>query len=175
VVEEEGEGAAEVQVKNGINPIHIKKLIYYSLHDLLIEKFTSDKERYKNLKAFKKGINKRNYYSLVDVNNDLAGIVWFSNKSIPDTFVNNKLSKKIYKVTVALRIYKNYRGKGLSTFFLEEAVKRYKKEFLSRKNEYKLWLLTSKDNIPAQKTYIKCGFIKASKPDLNGKILMIEK
>jgi len=164
-----------VQVKKGISFINIKKVIYYSSHDPLIEKFTSDKERYKNLKVFKKGLSKREYYSLLDDNNDLAGIIWFTKKSIPDIYKKYKLDKNIYGFTVALRIYQSFRGKGLSNPFLNEAIMRFKKSALNKGNKYKLWLLTGKDNLPAQKTYIKSGFIKASKPDLNGKILMIEK
>ena len=171
----EGE-VVEVQVKKGITAYHIKKLIYYSSNDDLVLKFTQDKKRYKDLRAFNKGKNNRFYYSLVGKNNEFAGVIWFSKKPIPKNKFIVEFDNKNYGITFALRVYGKFRGKGLSFSFLKEAVKRYKKTRIFKEiKANKFWVSTSFDNLAAIATYTKFGFEKVSKKDSKEKIIMIYK
>lgn len=178
-MEEEGEEVVvvvEVQVKKGISLSHINRLIYYSSKDDLVLRFTQDKKRYKDLKTFKKDKHKRFYYSLVGKNQELAGIIWFIKKPIPNKKFIVAFDSKNYGITFALRVYGKFRGKGLSYPFLKEAIKRYKKTKSFKENKAnKFWVSTSFDNFAAISTYIKFGFEKISEKDSNEKIIMIHK
>ena len=165
-----------MQVRKGIATNHIDKLIYYSSNDDLVLKFTHDNKRYKDLKSFNKEKNNRFYYSLVGKNNELAGIIWFSKKPIPKNKFIVEFNTRDYGITFALRVYGKFRGKGLSYPFLQEAIRRYKKTKSFKENKAnKFWVSTSFDNFAAISTYIKCGFVKASKKDSKAKIIMIHK
>jgi len=165
-----------VQVKKGISLSHINRLIYYSSKDDLVLRFTQDKKRYKNLKTFKKDKHKRFYYSLVGKNQELAGIIWFTKKPIPKKRYSIKFNTQKYGITLALRIYGEFRGKGLSYSFLKEAIKRYKKTKSYKETKANIfWVNTNFDNFAAISTYIKCGFEKVSKKDSKAKIIMIHK
>lgn len=165
-----------MQVRKGITDCHIKKLIYYSSKDKLILKFTKDKKRYKDLKSFNKEKNNRFYYSLVSDNNELAGVIWFSRKPIPNKKFTVEFDKQNYGITFALRIYSKFRGKGLSYYFLDEAIKKYKKTISFKETKANnFWVSTSYNNLPAIVTYAKFGFGKVSSKDFKGKIIMVQK
>ena len=170
--------AVEVRVKRGLSKDHVKKVIYYANTDQTLKKFTSDHIRYKNLDKFKEYLKsaKPVYYSLIGKGNFLAGIALFRHKDLPQKKYSKNIEAKKYGISFAIRIYGKYRGKGLSFYFMEKVFKRYKKtlHFKNIKNN-KFWIVVSYDNLPAISTYEKFGFIRLTKPDKSGKILMILK
>lgn len=170
------EEAVEVQVKKGISLKHVRKLIYYSKNDDAINKFTSDSIRYKNLTSFKKYIEKGNvfYYSLINEYDLLTGFALFKFKKIPERIYLRKIYPNEYGITFAIRIYGKYRGKGLALKFMKDVFEKFiiTKEYKNKKDN-KFWIKVSERNIPAVKTYEKFGFVKVSKPDKTGKIIMI--
>ena len=173
---EEEVAAVEERVKKGIDKKHIKDLIYYSKTDKKVQKYTSDSIRYKSLKSFEKYISKTKTvcYSLVGKNNDLAGIALFRFKNIPQKRFLERISSEIFGITFAIRIYGEYRGKGLAFGFMSDVFDKFtkSKDYKKKKNN-KFWIMVSKDNIPAIRTYERFGFVKMTKPDEKGKFLMI--
>lgn len=147
--------------RKGIFADNIDQLIKYSndKKDTAIYKFTSDKTRFLNKKAFDKWFKQgKIIYTALDDKKNLVGIIWFANKKIPvDNYPHN--------ITFAIRIYPKARGKGLSFNFMDYAFKNYKAQ--------KVWLECSFDNIPANKLYQKFGFKQITKPDSKNKIIMI--
>lgn len=165
----------EEQVKKGISSKHITILIEFSLNDPQVLKFTSDNKRYSSLKNFQKNKHKRYYYSLIGENNDLAGLIWFTKKSIPIGKYNHKFEYQKYGLTFALRIYDKYRGKGLSYPFLKSAYFKYKKTNIYKTNKNnKLWIRVNKNNVPALKTYYKFGLKNITDTKLHKKLILIE-
>lgn len=178
MVVEEGVAAVEVRVKKGLSRDHVKKVIYYANTDQALKKFTSDYIRYKDLNRFKRYVKnaKPVYYSLIGKNDSLAGIALFRHKKLPQKRYLKNIKPQKYGISFAIRIYGKYRGKGLSFYFMNEVFKRHKKtlHFKGLKNN-KFWIKVSYNNLPAISTYKKFGFIKLTKPDKSGKILMILK
>ena len=78
--------------------------------------------------------------------------------------MSNKLVQSEFDTTAAIRLYGEARGKGLSRWFLDVALKRY--------GDANYWLRTSSDNVSAIKTYEGLGFKIASAPDDENKIIL---
>lgn len=58
--------------------------------------------------------------------------------------------------------------------FMEKAIEAYKGSEASQRAQRKgVWLEVSSENTPAIKTYINYGFEAVTKPDNEGKIIMI--
>lgn len=83
---------------------------------------------------------------------EIAGIVWFGQKTSP------KLDEK-YDVTFAIRLYKDYLGKGLSGPLMQITHKDVGRFYPGRY----IWLETDDDNIPAKKAYESLGYEYADK------------
>jgi ribosomal protein S18 acetylase RimI-like enzyme len=144
----------------GISMDQINQLVNLSndVTDLSVSKFTSDNIRFSDKKSFDKWFQKgRTIYTVTDGEN-LVGIIWFGKKKIP-------LTSYSHNITFAIRIYPKARGKGLSSKFMDYALKSYKPS--------KTWLECSADNISAVKLYSKFGFKKITSPDSKNKIIMI--
>lgn len=148
-----------LSIKEGINEREIDWLLLYTRTDPDIARFTSDTARFSSKEKIKKWLRQKErvIYCLVDKEDSLLGIVWFSKKVWRN-----------YNVTFAIRLYGKVRGRGLAYWFMGECFKMYSQKFKARK----FWLKVSLDNIPAIKTYKKFGFRKTTKPDKAGKIIM---
>lgn len=156
-------------IKQGLTEKHILKLLDYTGTDPAIGKFTSDLTRFKNRDSFDKWLLEgRDIYSLVDESDNLLGLIWFSQKNLPAAEYIEDLDKTEYQITFAIRMYQQARGKGLAGKFMDDVFKNYLKE-----NTDKIWLITSVENTPAVKLYENFGFKTVTKPDKEGKIVMI--
>ncbi len=142
----------QISVIREIYETYPDQLIKYSEEDKIVDKFTHDRERFKNKKLFdnwrKHG---KTIYVLTSSNQKLLGIVWFAKE---------KFEK--YEYTFAIRMYSYARGKGLSYQFMKICFKNF--------NKHGFWLTTVKSNKAAIATYKKFGF--RQRGTKNGKILM---
>lgn len=161
------------KIKIGISPNQIKQLITFTHQDKDVQKFTSDLERFNSKKSFNNWLEKGKYiYSLVDTRDNLQGIIWFNEKTPPDDQYSQDI--KQYKITSGIRIYGSARGKGLGKKLFSTALKHFKStpEYKSIRNN-SFWCIISTENIPSQKLHQNIGFIQVTKPNRDGKIVMV--
>jgi GNAT superfamily N-acetyltransferase len=140
----------DYELKEGIGEKQINDLIWYSNNDEKILANTGDLERFKDRMTYGEWLKKsRTIYCLVS-GEKLVGIVWFG--------------KSGEGFTLAIRMYGEARGKGLSTGFLKTTIEMYKKtkEYVEAENKL-IWLETGCSNCPAIKTYQNCGFKEVSR------------
>ena len=165
----------DYKIVPGITSKQVTQLVNFSKTDSQVKKYTSDSIRFKNIESFKKWKKKgRVIYSLIDESKDLLGIIWFGKEKIPAKKFILPIIKKEFGITFAIRIYGKARSKGQALLFMDKAYELFTKaqDYESVKNKG-IWLEVSIDNLPALKLYEKFGFVKATKPDKKGKILMI--
>ncbi|PID87448.1 hypothetical protein CSB07_01415 [Candidatus Gracilibacteria bacterium] len=149
----------------GIPENQIKKIIKYSndFSDKSLQENTSDSKRFSSLDEFEKWYNYdgRFVFSLLGENSEIIGF-WQSRPSkepiiklVEDKELYNKLlSNKNLIHTNGIRIYPNFRSKGLSRILLSLSHKYYK-------NIYPNSIMSvdiNKENIPSQKSYEKMGY-----------------
>lgn len=161
--------------KKGITDSQIDQLIQYAQTDEGVKNFTSDPKRFANKESFNAWKKPdAQFYTLVDEDNTLMGIIWFEGMELPEF----KLPKNIevsaidpndYDTTFAIRLYGRARGQGLSTPFTQKALDDFKLNF----PEADIWLATSADNLPAISSYKKSGFIELGMRKDGQKLLMI--
>lgn len=164
-----------LRVKTGISEREIVQLLKYSYTDKEVLRFTSDLKRFAGRKAFDEWFSQgRIVYTLVDRKNNLLGIAWFGEKTLPEEKFSEPIDTENYGITFAIRIYEEARGKSLAKKFMTEAFLRFFETENYRKiKKNGIWLQTSIDNIPALKTYLGFGFRQVSPPDKNNKIIMV--
>lgn len=153
----------DLEIKKGINNKQIDQLIEYSAKDESVAKFTSDRERFESRQAFdewQKG--GKEIFTLANKNGDLMGIIWLGLKEMPQAEWREKIDKDSYKLSFAIRIYGEARGKGLALDFMKKCIK-----------NKGIWLATSDDNLAAKALYSKFGFRQVSDPSEDNKIVMI--
>lgn len=158
-----------IKIKQGLTPNQINQLITFTNADAQVLQFTSDSQRFSNKKTFNSWLKNGKYmYSLVNINDNLLGIVWFSEKQPPVEFANSQK----YRFTVAIRIYGESRGKGFSKQFLNFSIKHFQKtpEYLSLK-QTGLWVVIDKGNVPSLKLHESLKFKQVTKPDNQDKII----
>jgi len=159
----------------GITQGQIKQLLHYSKTDSRVKRYTSDPVRFKDKKVFEKWRKEgRAVYTLVDKKGDLCGLVWFGRITLPSEKFIKDVKRQDFGITFAIRTYGKARGKGYAAYFMKKAFELFTSStrYKSAKNKG-VWLATSYDNIAAIKTYEKFGFVKVTRPDKKGKILMI--
>lgn len=152
-----------IKISEGLTDSQIFDLINYSNTDPLIIETTSDKNRFKDINSFKIWVSKnRKIYALTDENEKLHGIIWFGYKKLPSNVkLPNGFKESNYRITVAIRIYKQLRGKGYANSFMTEALEKFKNTMIYKNSPAKgIWIITNSDNIPALKAYEKFGFKK---------------
>ena len=153
----------DFEVKKGITDKQINQLIEYSASDESVDKFTSDKERFKNREAFDEWIKGgKEIFTLTNENGDLLGIIWLGLKEIPEADWREKIDRDKYRLSFAIRIYGEARGKGLGIDFMKKCIK-----------NRGIWLATSDDNFAAKALYSKFGFRQVSEASENNKIVMV--
>jgi len=137
----------KLSVLKGLSKKQIFQLIIYTKTDGQIKRYTHDYERFKNIKAFTTWKNRgKIIYTLADRSGKLNGIVWFARKTYKNA-----------RYTFAIRTYKPIRGKGVAKKFMDIAIRHF-----HLKKKGKIWLETTKENIPANKLYKDFGFKKIS-------------
>ncbi len=150
---------ADLRIEPTITDNQIKELIHHSANDQEVISKTSDATRFKDKQAFDIWIqSKPSLYVLTNKTNKLLGLAWVQKMLSP-------IVKNEYDTTAAIRLYGEARGRGLSKWFLGEALNKY--------GNSNYWLRTSSDNVSAIKTYKGLGFKIASSPDEENKIILI--
>jgi len=141
----------KLSVLKDINENQAHDLITYTKKDKRIKKYTHDSQRFRSLKTFSTWkLRNKTIYSLVNKRGKLQGIIWFDKKSF----------RKIL-FTFAIRIYPPVRGKGIARKFMRLVIKDFGK---THKNRV-LWLITDKNNLPANNLYQDFGFKKISETE----------
>ncbi len=129
-------------------------------HVLEYEGHEDAEGRFKDLESYRAWANskQRVVYLLLSESADVAGIVWFGERTNPLT--------PGYDVTFGVRLYEGYVGKGLAVPFLEITHREARKQFPNRK----IWLDYVRGNEAAERTYTKFGYKKLA--DEEGRIVM---
>lgn len=174
----------EYKIKKGLSDKQISQLINYSSTDEGL-KFTSDKTRFKDRQSFDEFSKEiMAYYTLADDEDNLLGIIWFQDLSIP-VIARNDSDKAIseesgmtdeeYGITFAIRLYGEARGKGLALPFTEEVMSDFEEseEYKNHPNK-KIWLSVSPENEAAVALYRKLGFKDLKIDESHNKLLMIK-
>lgn len=161
--------------KKGITDNQIDQLIEYARTDEGVKNFTSDPKRFASKEAFEAWKKPdAEFYTLVDKDNTLMGIIWFEGLELPEFKVPknievNAIDPNDYNTTFAIRLYGKARGQGLSTSFTQKALEDFKLNF----PDSEIWLATSIDNEPAINSYKKSGFTPLGMRQDGQKLLMI--
>lgn len=157
----------EVFVFKGVSEKQIDELHQFAKNDDLVKYNTSDLTRFENRANFPTWQEEKTIYTLSDETQSyLGGIIWLEKKELP---ARSNLPKEDYELTIAIRIYGSLRGHGLALPFAKAVLK----DFLKSNQIQGIWLETSFDNLPTQKTFAKLGFVKVAEKDDRGKIVMV--
>lgn len=137
----------------------VEQLLKKSQQEHVAELDSQPGKRFENLESYQKwssGGNRIVYLLVEDIKDNptpqIAGVVWFGQKT------SNKLDSK-YNVTFAIRLYKEYLGKGLSGPLMQATHKDIGRFYPG----CYIWLETDDDNIPAKKAYESLGYEYANK------------
>ena len=160
----------------GLSESLVPQLINYSTTDPFIRRYTSDTSRFRDEQAYLTWRKKdRTIYSLTNEDGtELVGIVWFGREVIP--YLQFELLEQIkpedYGITTAKRLYGEARGKGIAKGMMRMAYTEYLKTHLQDKHTG-IWSMTSTDNERNIRVNESFGIRRVSKPNSNGKILMV--
>jgi len=152
-----------MKIVKGLSEKNIDQLIVFTNSDIDVQKNTSDLKRFASRQLWEAWQEKgRKMYAMIDDNDDLMGITWFGPEG--------------NGFTLAVRMYGNARGKGLSESFLRETMESYMQEpeYANAQNK-DWWLEVSKDNLPAIKIYEKLGFVKTRDGVTSDKVIYCKK
>ncbi|MDD3302859.1 MAG: GNAT family N-acetyltransferase [Candidatus Gracilibacteria bacterium] len=174
----------------GIRKEFIDDLIKFStnLEDTSLVNNTGDLKRFSSLEKFEKWYNDedRFLFTLVGEEKKLAGIWWARPSKLPTItqITDNEIAHEVINNekdshTSGIRIYPDFRGKGLAKVILKTSTYFYRKIF---PNAY-ICVDVDKNNIPSQKTYEKNGYIffgygenkKTVESEVNARLLYVEK
>lgn len=127
-----------------------------SAEDSALRKNTHDKDRF-----VEKGYDKwflekeRTPFALVNSEGKLAAVVWFGPAEMPESIRTEEDEGKEWE-TIALRSYGEFRGKGLTTPFLNLVFEIYTRS----RPGHSYWGITNKDNAGMQHIFEKFHFHK---------------
>lgn len=149
----------------GISKNHFWDIVKNSTNtnDTALQKNTSDMKRFSSKENLEKWYSDeaRYTFTLVSKEWEIAGILWYR-PSLPPIIVEGREKEKIKELfektefahTGGIRIYPNFRGKGLATPFLQQSEKHYKQIFPTG------WICIdiNEENIASQKSYEKAWY-----------------
>lgn len=155
----------EWELHIGISKSHFWDIVKNSTNtnDTALQKNTSDMKRFSSRENLAKWYSDeaRYTFTLVSKEWEIAGILWYR-PSLPPIIVEEREKEKIKELfektefahTGGIRIYPNFRGKGLATPFLQQSEKYYKQIFPTG------WICIDIDeeNIASQKSYEKAWY-----------------
>lgn len=172
VVKIENQDGGNWRIQRGITVDQIQQLVSFSHQDEQVMANTSDRSRFETIDKVGEWMKKRTVYTLADNQDRLLGVIWFGRKPFPESrILSSPVVPGEYKVTLALRIYGDARGKHLAMKFLQPVMSNYLGQ-PENKDIEGIWFETSATNLPIQTTFRKLWFVVVSQPNENGKILM---
>ncbi len=168
-------------LQSGISDSQIQQLLHYTETDPEIQATTADWRtpegkpgRFSSLSAFNTWRDQgKTTYTLVDDQQNLAGLTWFSNKSIDQAKYKEVAVDllKQYQTTLGIRLYASARGQKLAKPFLTEAIDTYL-ELLGQK-QLSLWLEVRTDNARAIHLYENIGFQQVTENRDHSQVLLL--
>jgi RimJ/RimL family protein N-acetyltransferase len=155
-----------LKITEGLTEKQIDQLINYSNTDPDVKKFTSDSKRFASKMSFKDWIqnNKVVIYALVGTADNLIGVSWVDIRPLPNAEYKEDIDPAKYQTTSGIRIYGDFRGKGLAADFYQQILS---------KISGGIWEQISSENIASIKLHEKLGFKIVSNPDQNNKVIMV--
>lgn len=157
----------------------IEQLVYYAKHDPEVLENTGDKKRFPTFDVARAWTEGKAIYGLThDINEDadLLGIIWFEKMKLPRNveYSSRDFDKNSFGITFAVRIYSSVRGKGLLEPFVRKVLANFLgSDFYRSEKQNGIWLRTSNEKVIRTCSKDIVGFRQISKPDTEGKILMI--
>ncbi|HCC84621.1 MAG TPA: hypothetical protein DEP87_02980 [Candidatus Pacebacteria bacterium] len=171
----------ELWLQPGLTLDQQTELLQLSQSDFLVRKTTHDATRFGSVKALENWLGQpHEILSLISPQNHLLGIVWLSQKSLPELVSAELLFQPSveltkYQLTFAIRLYAQVRGQGLAKPLLEAAFEYFSQTPLWQAFPTgQLWLQTQATNLPAKKVYQSLGFRQFTPADNEGEIVMLK-
>ena len=159
----------------GLPQQYWQQLIEYTISDPDIAKYTSDLQRFATQEQIEKWVQgERAIYTITDLTKQtLLGVVWFSPKILPahEFELLEHIEASKYPVTQGRRVYGSLRGTGNSTEVFVEAIQKYLQDPKNLNAQGGFWTETSNPKIISANT--KLGYREASKPNQQGKVLLL--
>ncbi|HKY74438.1 MAG TPA: hypothetical protein VJ246_03955 [Patescibacteria group bacterium] len=139
----------------------LKQLIERTNADEEVQKFTSDMCRFNTEEAYKSwNSRRRSIFILTNAHGVLCGFGWCSQKNIP----NHLQPRSNASLTLAIRIYPPFRGKGLSIPFFMYMIRTLEREKpFGKEHERGYWIRRRLNNEVAEKVYKACGFTELTR------------
>lgn len=142
----------------------IRRLVAFSKDQDV--RFTSDADRFATIETAIDFIdsNTLTFYVLEHAGK-LTGIIWYHS-------LKNPLGIKGWDISYAIRLYGCARGKGLSAEFTRATLEHFvTTDHYRLEPSHDVWLSVHKDNVPAIKSYLRCGFEEEA--ELGSRIIML--
>lgn len=170
MTKEEEKFISTLHLQRGITKRQIGQLIFETLTDPEIRRWTSDRrKRFYSLESFAKWHQKgKTIYVLTDESHNLFGIIWFGKRELPKENYLYELDTDRFENTFAIRLYSVARGKGIAEKFVVDALQNFR---LNSKGG--IWLETGIQNAAALHLYQKTGWLQITYPNKDGRILMV--
>lgn len=163
-----------LRIYQGITDMQVAQLINFTNTDALVQRNTSDVNRFKDLRTYERWRSKgRTVYTLADEGQTLLGIIWLGNEPLPEKTFLFPLNLLDFTTTLAMRIYGDARGKGIAKAFLIPTLRHFICQREGSKNSSGIWIETSVDNTPVLRSFSSVGFTQATKQDERKKIIMV--
>ena len=172
-------------IKLGISQKHVLELIDYTNTDPFFKNNTSDLlrvdgslGRFSNLFEYQKWLDRGKYiYTLISPNNDLMGIIWFSQEkpNFDSYMLTEQFDHDHYSFTFAIRLYSAARGVGLAKQFASIATTHFTQSDSCRMEPRNgIWLDVKSTNLAAISIYKGLGFKQVGTNLIEKSLLMLQ-
>lgn len=171
---------APYTIQNNLSSLQITELLTYTATDKDIQENTSDWQtgdgrpgRFSSVVEFQSWRKSgKTIYTLKSDAQELAGIIWFSEKLIDTAkYAITKELSRLYHTTLGIRLYGAARGRGQAKQFLLETIATQLKSL--GKTDLPIWLEVHKDNTRALHLYKNVGFFVAATSQSGDQDLLI--
>jgi ribosomal protein S18 acetylase RimI-like enzyme len=158
------------RIEHGLRPELVGQLVKKSKQETILRTCPGDAaERFSDASAVERWLQKgREVYALTP-NKNLAGVIWYGEKKFPLQVPGDGSS--LPRHTFAIRLYDNYRGRGLAKPFMQDTLKDYMETLYYQgltDTVNGLWLGVDVDNEPAKKLYSDFGYMRVGTIDRGG-------
>lgn len=145
----------EYRIVRQMDDTFLSQLIRHTNADSEIQRFTRDPSRFSSKEQYEQWIAKRREIFILASDGALCGFGWCSEQDFPQE-ISQECSAKL---TLAVRIYPPFRGKGLSVPFFASMIQLLDKERpFGEVHDDGYWLRRRAENEVAAKIYEACNF-----------------